>query len=85
MQVTETRSSGKVKVIEFMEKQGQYHYSIYHEKVLDFYFDSFIISEIIMNLIIVLLSNNRSKFDKLTEDLSRIWNDDTKKDILVEP
>lgn len=41
-------------------------------------------SEIIMNWIIVLLSNNRSKFDKLMEDLSRIWNADTKKEILVE-
>lgn len=37
-----------------------------------------------MNWIIVLLSNNRSKFDKLMKDLSRIWNADTKKDILVE-
>lgn len=37
-----------------------------------------------MNWIIVLLSNNRSKFDKLMEDLSRIWNADTKKEILVE-
>lgn len=41
-------------------------------------------SGIIMNWIIVLLSNNRSKFDKLMEDLSRIWNADTKKEILVE-
>lgn len=41
-------------------------------------------SGIIMNWIIVLLSNNRSKFDKLMKDLSRIWNADTKKDILVE-
>lgn len=41
-------------------------------------------SEIIVNWIIVLLSNNRSKFDKLMEDLSRIWNADTKKEILVE-
>lgn len=41
-------------------------------------------SGIIMNWIIVLLSNKRSKFDKLMEDLSRIWNADTKKDILVE-
>lgn len=41
-------------------------------------------SEIIMNWIIVLLSNNRSKFDKLMKDLSRIWNADTKKEILVE-
>lgn len=41
-------------------------------------------SEIIMNWIIVLLSNNRSKFDKLMEDLSRIWNADTKKEILAE-
>lgn len=40
-------------------------------------------SGIIMNWIIVLLSNNRSKFDKLMEDLSRIWNADTKKEILV--
>lgn len=30
-----------------------------------------------------MLSNNRSKFDKLTEDLSRIRSADTKKDILV--
>lgn len=41
-------------------------------------------SGIIMNWIIVLLSNNRSKFDKLMKDLSRIWNADTKKEILVE-
>lgn len=41
-------------------------------------------SGIIMNWIIVLLSNNRSKFDKLMKDLSRIWNADTEKDILVE-
>lgn len=40
-------------------------------------------SGIIMNWIIVLLSNNRSKFDKLMKDLSRIWNADTKKEILV--
>lgn len=39
---------------------------------------------IIMNWIIVLLSNNRSKFDKLMKDLSRIWNADTKKEILAE-
>lgn len=37
-----------------------------------------------MNWIIVLQSNKRSKFDKLMEDLSRIWNADTKKEILVE-
>lgn len=40
-------------------------------------------SGIIMNWIIVLLSNNRSKFDKLMKDLSRIWNADTKKEILA--
>lgn len=56
MQVIETRTSGKVKVIEFMKKQGQYHYLIYHDKVWDFYFDSFLMSEIIMNLIIVLIA-----------------------------
>lgn len=39
-----------------MKKQGQYHYLIYHEKVWDFYFDSFLMSEIIMNLIIVLIA-----------------------------
>lgn len=37
-----------------------------------------------MNWIIVLLLNNRFKFDKLMEDLLRIWNVDIKKEILVE-
>lgn len=37
-----------------------------------------------MNWIKVSLSYNRSKFDKLMKDLSRIWNADTKKEILVE-
>lgn len=37
-----------------------------------------------MNWIIVLLLNNRFKFDKLMKDLLRIWNVDIKKDILVE-
>lgn len=37
-----------------------------------------------MNWIIVLLLNNRFKFDKLMKDLLRIWNVDIKKEILVE-
>lgn len=37
-----------------------------------------------MNWIIVLLLNNRFKFDKLMKDLLWIWNVDIKKDILVE-
>lgn len=37
-----------------------------------------------MNWIIVLLLNKRFKFDKLMEDLLRIWNVDIKKEILVE-
>lgn len=70
--VTETRLSGKVKVT------GSW------KTVIIIIQYNIIRSEIIMNWIIVLLSNNRSKFDKLMKDLSRIWNADTKKEILAE-